>query len=141
MMNNLNTIRKSDHAEFINNNKFVSKLSEQQKNDINMSLKQVKIKADEYVWKINSQPSCCFFIYSGEFLQFGPDEKSGGGYQLNKGQFVGDFPNIIEDRKCISSLKCEKAGHILMFDRDIFRDFLSKNPGLYIFLKDKIVVD
>lgn len=91
-MTNLNDLRKGLYAEFINQNKFVSKLTETQKNDINAHIKEYNVKSNEILWrKEDANSKYCFFIYSGEFNLYG-NEKSPG-HILHKGQLVGDFPN------------------------------------------------
>jgi signal-transduction protein with cAMP-binding, CBS, and nucleotidyltransferase domain len=91
-MTNLNDLRKGLYAEFINQNKFVSKLTESQKNDINAHIKEYNVKSNEILWqKEDANSNYCFFIYSGEFNLYG-NEKSPG-HILHKGQLVGDFPN------------------------------------------------
>merc|ERR1711976_572187 len=55
--------RKSPYGEFINNNKFVSKLTQQQKDDINVCLKEYRPKNNDILWKKDEiQCSFCFFI-------------------------------------------------------------------------------
>ena len=84
-MTNLNDLRKGLYAEFININKFVNKLTEQQKNDINSSIKECNVKSNEVLWK-KEDIDCkfCFFIYSGEFALFGQDKAPG--FSLRRGQ-------------------------------------------------------
>lgn len=140
LMSTLNSIRKGEYAEFINNNKFISKMTESQKNDINVRLKEVNVNSGEVLWKVGDTPTYCFFICSGRFLQQGPGGKANC-FNLIKGQLVGDFPHLIQSKVCVSCQKCVESGQILVFDKDNFIQFLSKNPGLYVFLKDKIVVE
>jgi len=75
---NLNELRKGLYGEFINTNKFVSKMNESQKNEINSCIKEYNVSSNEVLWKKEDEDSkFCFFIYSGEFALFG-DEKSPG---------------------------------------------------------------
>lgn len=139
-MANLNDLRKGLYSEFINTNKFVSKLNEAQKNDINACIKEYNVKVDEILWKKNDQDSkFCFFIYSGKFVLLG-NEKSPG-HELISAKFVGDFPNLIQNKTCVSTLKCVKNGLILKLERKNFVEFVNKNPGLFVILKDKLAID
>ena len=139
-MTNLNDLRKGQYAEFINHNKFVGKLTEQQKNDINACIKEYNVKSNETLWrKDDIDCKFCFFIYSGEFMQMG--SQNAPGHEQKKAQFVGDFPNLITNKICVSTVKCTKNGLILKIDRRDFMDFVKKNPGLFVVLKDKLAID
>lgn len=63
------------------------------------------------------------------------------GHELEKAKFVGDFPNLIQNKTCVSTVKCLKNGLILKLERNSFVDFVKKNPGLFVILKDKLAID
>lgn len=68
------------------------------------------------------------------------NEKSSG-HALQKGQLIGDFPSLIYDKVCISTIKCKTSGLILILEKKNFVDFVNKNPGSFMVLKDKLAVD
>lgn len=132
--------RRSPYAEFINNNKFVCKLTQQQKDDINVCLKEYRPKDNEVQWKKDDiQCTFCFFICSGEFMLIGAEKAPG--YELKKGQLVGDFPSLLYDKQAISTVKCKTSGMIQQLEKIAFLDFVSKSPGSFMVLKDKLAVD
>jgi hypothetical protein len=111
-------------------------MSEQQKTDLNMRVEVVEVAAGEILWAKNSVPEYALFICKGEFQL--SSEKTIG---LSKGQLIGDFPALIRGKKTTSQLKCNSIGEILRIKKHQILEFLTNNPGLFIYLKDKFIID
>ena len=106
-----------------------------------MRIEVVRAEPGETMWCKGSSCDFAMFICTGGFELESPDDQLGR-FKLSQGQMVGDFPNLINDKvKTISSVKCIKAGDMLKIKRNLLLDFLFNNPGLFILLRDKLVVD
>ena len=46
-----------------------------------------------------------------------------------------------EKTKTISTVRCLKSGDTLQIKKPLLIDFLSNNPGLFIYIRDKLVVE
>lgn len=122
-------------------NQFIAKLTELQKTDLNMRIEVVRIEQGEILWSKNSSCEFALFICSGGFELESPEDILGK-LKLISGQLVGDFPSLMNDKiKTISSIKCTKTGDILKIKKHLLLDFLSNNPGLFIHIRDKLVVN
>lgn len=122
-------------------NQFIVKLTELQKTDLNMRIEVVRIEQGEMLWTRNSSCEFALFICSGGFELESPEDILGK-LKLTSGQLVGDFPSLMNDKiKTISSIKCTKTGDILKIKKHLLLDFLSNNPGLFIHIRDKLVVN
>ena len=122
-------------------NQFISKLTELQKTDLNMRIEVVRVEPGEVLWTKYNHCEFAMFICTGDFELDSPEEALGK-IKLLPGQLVGDFPSLMNDKtKTISSIKCTKAGDILKIKKHLLHDFLSNNPGLFIHIRDKLVVN
>lgn len=121
-------------------NKFISKLTELQKTDLNMRIEVAKVTAGETLWSKGSPCEFCMFICGGEFELDSPEEHNGK-IKLHQGQLVADFPAMLNEGRSTSSVRCLKTGDILRVKRELLMEFLTNNPGLFIFIRDKLVVD
>jgi CRP-like cAMP-binding protein len=66
-MKNLSKMRKEKLAEFINENSFISSLSENQKNHFNMLVTPRETHPGETLWKKGEECPMCFFVKEGKF--------------------------------------------------------------------------
>lgn len=66
-MKNLSKLRRENLAEFINENSFVSSLSENQKNHFNMLVRTKDTSPGEILWKKGENCPFCFFVKDGKF--------------------------------------------------------------------------
>jgi hypothetical protein len=112
-------------------------MNEQQKTDLNMRVEVYQTHEGEFLWKKDVVAEYAFLICSGDYelLQAGKE------VNLKKGQLVGDFPAIIRDHPTKSALKCSFAGELLRIRKHHLEKFLMDNPGLFIYLKDKLIVN
>jgi CRP-like cAMP-binding protein/glyoxylase-like metal-dependent hydrolase (beta-lactamase superfamily II) len=69
-MKNLSKLRREKLAEFINENGFVSSLSESQKNHFNMLVTTKDTSPGELLWKKGETCPFCFFVKEGKFQVF-----------------------------------------------------------------------
>lgn len=146
--NHLRDLREGELAEIINKNRFISKITDEQKNEINCSLKEKFVEKDEYLWKINEECNFCFFIVEGEYELLKPGEEKNciedlynDKKSVKQGCLIGDFPNMIMGRNCNSTVRCiTEKGLVLVFPKPSLIQFLSRNPGLYVFLKEKLII-
>ena len=67
LIRNLSELRKAKLAEFINENKFVSSLNENQKCRINMLIREKKTRTGETLWKKGDKCGFCFFVREGKY--------------------------------------------------------------------------
>lgn len=106
-----------------------------------MRIEVVTIDQGEVLWPKNSTCEYALFICSGSFELESPEDVLGK-VKLNTGQLVGDFPSIMNEKiKTISSVKCTKSGDILRIRKHLLLDFVSNNPGLFIHIRDKLIVN
>lgn len=112
-------------------------MNEQQKTDLNMRVEVYQANQGEYLWKFNGVAEYAFLICSGDYELLQDDK----GVYLKNGQLVGDFPAIIRDHCTTSALKCLAAGELLRIRKHHLEKFLMDNPGLFIYLKDKMIVN
>jgi hypothetical protein len=141
MMKNLSEIRKAKDAEFINYNKVVKRMTENQKCLINMYIKKKIVKKDEDLWVKGKNTEFCFFIQSGKFEMKAPSNKIPKNFFLTEGSLVGDFSNLVEDKITSSSVKCIESGVIYLFMKNHFKHFLKQYPGFNILIKDCFVIN
>lgn len=141
MIKNLSEIRKAKEAEFINNNRVVKRMTENQKCLINMFIKECKVKKNEILWIKGKDTDFCFFIKTGKFEMKAPFSKVPKNFFLAEGSFVGDFPNLINQKNTTSSIKCLEDGIIYKFFKGHLKQFLKQYPGFYILIQDSYVVN
>lgn len=116
-------------------------MTELQKTDLNMRIEVITVDQGEMLWSKNSTCEFALFICSGAFELESPEDVLGK-VKLSTGQLVGDFPSMMNEKiKTISSVKCTKAGDILRIKKHLLLDFLSNNPGLFIHIRDKLIVN
>lgn len=141
MIKNLSEIRKAKKAEFINNNKVVRRMTENQKCLINMFIKESEVKKNEILWMKGKDTDFCFFIKMGKFEMKAPFSKVPKNFFLAEGSLVGDFPNLIKDKNTTSSIKCLEDGVIFKFYKSHLKQFLKQYPGFYILIQDSYVIN
>jgi CRP-like cAMP-binding protein len=125
----------------VTRNQFIAKLTELQKTDLNMRIEVITVDQGEVLWAKNSTCEFALFICSGSFELDSPEDVLGK-VKLASGQLVGDFPSIMNEKvKTISTVKCIKPGDILRIKKHLLLDFLSNNPGLFIHIRDKLIVN
>lgn len=106
-----------------------------------MRIEVVKVEPGETLWAKNSTCEFAAFVCGGLFELETPEEVLGK-MKLNTGHLVCDFPSVMNEKvKTTSTVKCLKPGDILKIKKNLLLDFLANNPGLYISLRDKIVVE
>lgn len=125
-------------------NKTFSQLTELQKTELNMVMKDKHVAAGEWLWKKDEPCEGCFFIYSGVFgFDEVPDVKGAAkGKKYISGTVLGDFPNLTNNGPTAkSSCKCIEPGEVYQIEKRNLNDFLSKNPGVYVQICENYVVD
>ena len=106
-----------------------------------MRIEVVPVEAGEVLWTAKSKCDFAIFVCSGNFELEGNEDQIGK-IKLTPGQFVGDFPSIMNEKtKTISTVRCIKSGDTLQIKKPLLIDFLSNNPGLFIYIRDKLVVE
>lgn len=140
LMKNLSTMRRAKSAEFINANKAISKMTENQKCLMNMFIKEYAAKKDEILWRKGDSPKFFFIIRSGKFQMKAPSHKVPKNFALRTGTLVGDFPVLIQNEDCLSTVTCIEEGVILKVSKNHLEEFLKQYPGFYIVIKDRYVI-
>ena len=140
LIKNLSDMRKAKTAEFINCNKTINKMTENQKCLINMFLREVEVHKDEFLWKKNENPDFCFIIKKGKFQMKAPFHKVPKNFVLRPGTLVGDFPCLLQMDDCLSSVVCVEDGVVFKFSKANLKEFLKQYPGFYILIRDKYVL-
>ena len=133
-------MRKFRHAEFINLNLTVAKLTENQKCLINMLIKEEFIPKGTILWEQGQKAPFCFFIKSGRYQIKIPFQKLDKNLTVRTGTLVGDFPALVKSHICDSSVKCLEEGVVFKFGRQELHDYLTQYPGFAIVIKDKFIV-
>jgi CRP-like cAMP-binding protein len=140
LIKNLSDMRKAKEAEFINMNAAVSKMTENQKCLINMLIKELIIPKNTYIWKKNSTPTYCFFIKAGKIQVEAPHNKITKNTEIRTGTLVGDFPFLLNQAVCESSVKCITDCTIYKFSAKNLHIFLAQYPGFFIAIKDRYIL-
>ncbi len=140
MIKNLSEIRKKKEAEFINNNKVVTKMTENQKCLINMYIIKYHVKKYEILWNKGNDTKFCFFIKTGKYEMKAPFDKVGSNFYLDEGSLVGDFPNLLKKQTTQSSVICLEEGEIFKILKEHLWEFLKQYPGFFILIQDAFVV-
>ena len=141
MMKNLSSIRKAKLSEFINNNRVISKMVENQKCFLNMFLKPLSVKQSTYLWRKGEKASLCFILREGKFLLRLDHPIQNEKLISEPGILVGDFPSLCEEDKLASSdILCEEDANVLIVERQYLRIFLKLFPGVFILCQDKFVL-
>lgn len=140
LMKNLSDMRRAKSAEFINANKTISKMTENQKCLLNMFIKEQIIKKDEILWKKNEKANFCFFLKNGKFQMKAPSHKVPKNFSLRPATLVGDFPSLLCDEECLSTVTCIEDGAVYKISKQHLGEFLKQYPGFYIIIKDKYVI-
>ena len=140
MINNLSEIRKKKNAEFINKNKSISKMTENEKCMLNMLIVEKEIKKGQYLWRKNENTDFCVIIKNGKFRMKAPYGKVPINFSVNTGNMIGDFPNLLQNEKSRSSLVCEKEGVYFEIKKSHLDMFLSQYPAFFLQLKNKYVI-
>ena len=69
-------------------------LTELQKNEIVMLMKEKTYNKEDYLWKKGEQCNECFFVFSGSFqIVEKPENRNGILDCTYKGNLIGDFPS------------------------------------------------
>lgn len=134
----LTVTNQSSYSQFIEENELFSSIPEAQKIQINMMLEHEKIPKDTQLWESGKVPQFCFFLLHGKMEYIVPgilDNKT-----LKKGVMLGDFGAVIASSPTPSSIKTIEDSEILKVSAENLTTFLSRNPGLYLLLKDKFCI-
>ena len=140
LIKNLSDMRKAKTAEFINCNKTINKMTENQKCLINMFIKEATVEKDEFLWKKSENPDFCFLVKNGKYQMKAPYHKVPKNFVLKPGTLVGDFPNLLKRDDCLSSVVCVEKGIIFKFSKRDLEEFLKQYPGFYILIREKYVL-
>jgi len=140
LMKNLSEMRKAKSAEFINANKTISKMTENQKCLLNMFIKEIAVKKDEQIWRKGDNPNFCLIIKSGKYQMKAPAHMVPKNFSLKAGTLVGDFPWLLQKEECLSSVTCLEEGVIYKITKKHLDEFLKQYPGFYIVIKNKYVI-
>jgi CRP-like cAMP-binding protein/glyoxylase-like metal-dependent hydrolase (beta-lactamase superfamily II) len=140
LIKNLSDMRKSKEAEFINMNSVVTKMTENQRCLINMLIKEVTLPKGSYFWKRSTSPNFCFFIKSGKVKVKAPHNKMAKYTIISPGTLIGDFPFLLGQGPCESTVKCLSDCVIFKFGAKDLQVFLGQYPGFFIAIKDKYVL-
>lgn len=140
LIKNLSEMRQAKAGEFINMNYTISKMTENQKCLINMFIKEQSIAKNTFLWKKGESPDFCFFIKSGKYQIKIPFQKMDKDLSVKIGTLVGDFPFLLANEECESTVKCLEEGVIYKFPLKQLNDYLIQYPGFYIVLKDKYII-
>ena len=88
------------------------------------------MKKDEVLWNVNDQPKFAFLVAKGIFKFIGcPEENLDA---LNSGALIGDMNALLNNTKLTTSVKALVDGIIYSIEKNDLKNFLSKNPGLYL---------
>ena len=140
LMKNLSEMRKAKTAEFINANKTIGKMTENQKCLLNMFISEQVIKKDEVIWKKGDTPEFCFIVKNGKYQMKAPANRVPKNFTLRPGTLVGDFPCLLNGEDCLSTVNCIEEGVIYKISRKHLTEFLKQFPGFYIIIKDRYVI-
>ena len=98
-----------------------------------------RLKKGELVWGGEIQPNSCVMLVDGDLIMIGNQEI--GTIKISIGHFVGDFPCLLNNKPCHTSVRAISDSIIFEIDKGDFVDFLRDNPGLLIFFNDKFIVE
>lgn len=137
---NLSKIRKAKMGEFINENSFIRSLSENQKNQVNMYLKEIITTPGQTLWKKDEDCPFCFFVKSGKFQMIAPQKCVPKNFVLKRGSLVGDFPNLLQKINSRSGVKCITNGSILIIEKDKLEKLIHQFPSIRVCLREKFLI-
>ena len=127
-------------GEFINENTFIRSLSESQKNQVNMYLKEIITIPGQNLWKKDEKCPFCFFVKSGKFQMIAPQKSVPKNFVLKKGSLVGDFPSLLQQINSRSAVKCITNGSILVMESDKLQKLVDQFPSILVCLREKFLI-
>ena len=114
-------------------------MTELQKNDFSARMIQKSIPKGMILWGKGKQPTECAILIEGEMIMLGSYEL--GALKIHTGHFVGDFPCLLNNNPCNTTVRAVSDCVVFSIDKGDFVDFLRCNPGLLVFFNDKFIVE
>lgn len=94
-------MRTNIRAEFINLNNSIISLTELQKNELVMCMKEKTFSKGEFLWKKGEQCLGCYIVFSGTFQVYDIPHNVNNLKESQdvtyKGNLIGDFPSLTTD--------------------------------------------
>lgn len=140
MIQNLAGMRRTKTAEFINENRSIARMNENQKSIINMYIETVEVKPQQVLWSFESQPDACYIIKTGKYLMKAPKHKVPQNFMLKPGAMIGDFGALLNDTPASSEVICTTTGVLFKISKDNINFFLKTYPGFYVLCKDNYII-
>lgn len=137
---NLAKLRRAKNAEFINNNRAISQMTESQKGLLNMYIRPAEVAPKQRLWAQGQVPSACYIIRSGKYVMTTAGNDSGLNFDLTPGMLVGDFNALMNGEPATSELAALTKGSLFVIHRDDINHFLKSFPGFFVICKDNYFV-
>ena len=86
-------------------------------------------------------PSFCMFVYQEGTIDF----KTPPHYKwpvkcLKEGNFIGDFPSVVAKQEFQTEAVCIKDCMIIQVQSSHLLQFLSKNPGMKLLMREEYII-
>jgi len=116
-------------------NTYLSDLTQSQKTQLEMILKEAQVKEKDTLWKIGDESKFAFIIAKGSFKFFGCKEAAAI-EELHTGAVVGEMAALLNESLLTTCVKAVTDGTIYVIQRQECQKFLRNNPGLLVLLAE-----
>lgn len=111
-----------------------------QKTQLELILKDLKyFKENEVLWSFGEEPDYAILIQKGSFLLCREEGKLKD--ICSSGYYVGEVSAMIKNQKTKTKVVCYEEGSAFILYKSDFLNFLSKNPGLFVYFSDIVYCD
>lgn len=102
-----------------------------------------QVKKGTIFWKQGQKqsPEVCFLLYkSGSIALKTPARYRWPVKTLQEGHFIGDFPSILAGKPVESEAECLEDCEVLQVLSADLEQFLRKNPGLKLLIREEYII-
>lgn len=140
MINRLAMMRRDKGAEFINNNRTVERMTENQKSMLNMFIEEVEVEHGSALWTMGKPSDACYFIKTGSYQIVLPSSDLARDSSLKPGSLIGDFDSLIKGVPAMSTAFVIESGTLYKISRIQIGQFFKLYPGFEILCRHNFII-
>jgi hypothetical protein len=86
-------------------------------------------------------PKTCLFVYEADSIELKtPSSYKWPVNKLQPGNFIGDFPSIVAKKEPKTEAYCIKDCQIIEVQSSELLQFLGKNPGMKLMMREEYII-
>ena len=140
LLRNLQIIRQSHFGEFLNKNSEFAKMTESQKNLLNMFMKEEEVGGGVLVAKRDEVPRFAIILKEGKVEVKSANENTQDIILSKSACFIGDFDALLSQKISNVQIRTVVPSTIFKISQKHLRIFLDLYPGFFLSLRDKTYV-